>query len=71
MSDELGHDRRYAMDATKIRTEFGWQPKRDFASGIRETVQWYLSHQSWVNAVMNENHDNWLVVNYGKRTTVQ
>ena len=54
-----------------IRTELGWEPKSDFASGIRETVHWYLNHQSWVNAVMNENYDDWIEVNYGERKTVQ
>ena len=49
--DRPGHDRRYAIDATKVREELGWRPARDFESGIRETVQWYLEHRDWCRAV--------------------
>lgn len=48
VEDRLGHDRRYAMDATKIRSELGWQPKHDYESGIRATIRWYLEHQDWL-----------------------
>ncbi|MEN6452500.1 MAG: dTDP-glucose 4,6-dehydratase [Thermoguttaceae bacterium] len=46
--DRPGHDRRYAIDASKIRRELGWQPEHDFNSGIRQTVQWYLDNPEWV-----------------------
>jgi dTDP-glucose 4,6-dehydratase len=49
--DRPGHDRRYAIDAAKIRRELGWQPRHDFDSGIRETVRWYLTHRDWCAAV--------------------
>lgn len=45
--DRLGHDRRYAIDATKIRTELGWMPKYTFETGIKDTVSWYLNNQDW------------------------
>ncbi len=45
--DRPGHDRRYAIDATKIRHELGWRPRHDFESGLRATVQWYLEHRDW------------------------
>jgi dTDP-glucose 4,6-dehydratase len=52
VKDRPGHDRRYAIDATKIQQELGWVPAHKFEQGIRETVRWYLDHQEWVNAVM-------------------
>jgi dTDP-glucose 4,6-dehydratase len=51
VTDRPGHDRRYAIDATKIRTELGWRPKHDFESGVRQTVAWYLEHRTWVEQV--------------------
>lgn len=51
VKDRPGHDRRYAIDNTKITTELGWAPAYTFEQGIRETIQWYLAHQAWVNHV--------------------
>jgi dTDP-glucose 4,6-dehydratase len=51
VKDRPGHDRRYAIDASKIRQELGWTPAHTFESGIRETVRWYLDNQPWVKAV--------------------
>ncbi|MEW6302518.1 MAG: dTDP-glucose 4,6-dehydratase [Verrucomicrobiota bacterium] len=50
VKDRPGHDRRYAIDASKIRDELGWTPAHSFAEGLRETVRWYLDHQDWVCA---------------------
>jgi len=47
VADRPGHDRRYAMDATKLRRELGWRPQEDFASGLRKTVAWYLDNPGW------------------------
>jgi dTDP-glucose 4,6-dehydratase len=51
VKDRLGHDRRYAIDASKIERDLGWKPAHTFESGIRETVSWYLANQSWISAV--------------------
>jgi dTDP-glucose 4,6-dehydratase len=54
VKDRLGHDRRYAIDATKIQRELGWTPAHKFEQGIRETIRWYLDHQTWVAAVLKK-----------------
>lgn len=51
VEDRLGHDRRYAIDASKIREELGWNPKFDYESGIRKTIQWYLDNSAWLKRI--------------------
>jgi dTDP-glucose 4,6-dehydratase len=53
VTDRPGHDLRYAIDASKIQRELGWTPKQDHSSGFRQTVQWYLDHESWTAAILN------------------
>jgi dTDP-glucose 4,6-dehydratase len=55
--DRPGHDRRYAIDATKIRRELGWTPARTFDRGLRETVEWYVAHREWCDAVQAGRYD--------------
>jgi|SRR5579872_5101341 len=55
--DRPGHDRRYAIDATKIRRELGWEPSRAFETGLRETVMWYIAHREWCEAVQSGRYD--------------
>jgi dTDP-glucose 4,6-dehydratase len=52
VKDRAGHDRRYAIDASKMERELGWTPAHTFERGIRETVSWYLSNQAWVKTVL-------------------
>lgn len=66
--DRPGHDRRYAIDITKIKIQLGWQPKQSLGSGLQKTIQWYLSNPDWV-ATIRQQHDyqQWLERNYDKR----
>ncbi len=66
VKDRLGHDRRYAIDATKIGNALGWHPQETFESGIRKTVMWYLSNESWVNNVKSGAYASWLSKQYGE-----
>lgn len=63
--DRPGHDRRYAIDATKIERELGWKPAETFETGIRRTVGWYLANQSWVDNVTSGTYRNWISQQYG------
>jgi dTDP-glucose 4,6-dehydratase len=53
VTDRPGHDARYAIDASKIRTELGWQPRHSFDSGLRDTVRWFLDNRPWWERVMS------------------
>ena len=64
VKDRPGHDRRYAIDATKLEKELGWKPAETFESGIRKTVMWYLEHQDWVEHVLSGEYQNWLEKHY-------
>ena len=67
VADRPGHDRRYAIDARKIERELAWKPVETFESGIRKTVQWYLSHPDWVAQVQSGGYRDWVQTNYSKR----
>ena len=66
--DRPGHDRRYAIDASKIERELGWRPAETFESGIRKTVQWYLDNQAWVEHVQSGAYRDWVKTNYATRS---
>ena len=68
VTDRPGHDRRYAIDASKIERELGWRPAETFATGLRKTVAWYLEHADWVERVQTGAYRAWLSTNYGQRT---
>ncbi len=65
VKDRPGHDRRYAIDAAKIRSELGWEPSYTFESGIRETIEWYLRNQRWVAHVTSGEYQQYYVEQYG------
>ena len=67
VADRPGHDRRYAIDASKIERELGWKPAETFETGIRKTVEWYLENQSWVANVQSGTYREWVEKNYAGR----
>jgi dTDP-glucose 4,6-dehydratase len=64
VTDRPGHDRRYAIDATKINRELGWKPAETFETGIRKTVEWYLEHQEWVQGITSGDYQKWIQTQY-------
>ncbi len=62
--DRLGHDRRYAIDATKIREQLGWEPRVTFIKGIEETVDWYLANRPWIDDIVNGSYQKYYAENY-------
>ncbi|KQT37356.1 MULTISPECIES: dTDP-glucose 4,6-dehydratase [unclassified Methylophilus] len=64
VKDRPGHDRRYAIDATKLEKELGWKPAETFESGIRKTVQWYLDNASWVENITSGQYRQWVEKQY-------
>ncbi len=65
VKDRPGHDRRYAIDATRIENELGWRPSETFDSGLSRTIDWYLANQGWVAEVMSGEYRKWVELNYG------
>lgn len=66
VKDRAGHDRRYAIDFSKIKKELGWQPAVRFAEGLAKTVDWYLANPGWVKNVKTGEYRKWISKNYGK-----
>jgi dTDP-glucose 4,6-dehydratase len=70
VADRPGHDRRYAIDASKLSRELGWKPAQQFESGLSKTVRWYLDHASWVDSVRTGAYREWIEKNYSERTAL-
>ncbi len=67
VKDRAGHDRRYAIDATKLQRELGWMPSETFETGIRKTVTWYLANQAWVANIASGEYRHWVEKQYGSK----
>jgi dTDP-glucose 4,6-dehydratase len=67
VKDRPGHDRRYAIDATKLRSELGWKASETFATGLRKTVRWYLDNPAWIAGVTSGDYRRWIDRNYVAR----
>ncbi|HEY6724656.1 MAG TPA: GDP-mannose 4,6-dehydratase, partial [Polyangiaceae bacterium] len=68
VTDRPGHDKRYAIDASKLQRELGFSPSREFESGLRQTVSWYARHGAWVERVRSGAYRDWIQTNYRDRT---
>ncbi|MBI3382978.1 MAG: dTDP-glucose 4,6-dehydratase [Aquabacterium sp.] len=67
VKDRPGHDRRYAIDPTKIQRDIGWRPAETFESGINKTVRWYLENTAWIDTVRSGAYRDWIAQNYAER----
>jgi len=68
--DRPGHDRRYAIDASKLSSELGWRPAETFEAGLRMTVRWYLDHAQWIENVRTGAYLDWINQNYTARVAL-
>jgi dTDP-glucose 4,6-dehydratase len=67
VKDRPGHDLRYAIDSTKIKSKLCWQPRETFKTGLRKTIKWFLSNQKWVDSIKTGEYKKWIDINYYKR----
>jgi dTDP-glucose 4,6-dehydratase len=67
VKDRPGHDRRYAIDATKMKRELGWSPKHRFDEAIRTTIQWFRDHESWWGAIKSGEYRTYYDLQYAAR----
>ncbi len=66
VKDRPGHDRRYAIDFSKLRNALGWQPRESFASGLRKTIDWYIANVPWTDRIKSGEYQNWVKEQYGE-----
>ncbi len=65
VTDRPGHDRRYAIDFSKLKSALGWSPEESFESGIKKTIQWYLDNSDWIGRVKSGEYKSWVKEHYG------
>jgi dTDP-glucose 4,6-dehydratase len=65
VQDRPGHDRRYAIDFSKLRQALGWQPRESFLTGLRKTVAWYVENRAWADRVRSGEYQKWIDEQYG------
>jgi dTDP-D-glucose 4,6-dehydratase len=65
VKDRPGHDRRYAIDFSKLNRELGWSPKESFNSGLRKTIKWYLNQKKWLENIKTGAYQSWIKEQYG------
>lgn len=65
--DRMGHDRRYAIDNTKITTQLGWQPAYSFQTGMARTIRWYLEHRDWMARIVSGSYQSYYEQMYGQK----
>ena len=65
LKDRSGHDRRYAIDCSKIERDLGWQPAETWATGFERTGDWYLANATWCAQVRSGDYQKWIATNYG------
>ena len=70
VADRPGHDKRYAIDASKIRHDLAWLPKETFASGLEKTIRWYLAHPDWIEHVTSGSYRDWIKQHYQNESGV-
>ncbi len=66
IKDRPGHDRRYALDTTKISRHLGWRPREKFETGLCKTIEWYLANTRWVDQVVSGGYKDWISLHYEK-----
>ena len=67
VEDRPGHDRRYAIDSSKIRRDLGWRPGVSFADGLDRTIRWYIDNPGWVSSLLNQEYRTYYDQNYGPK----
>lgn len=67
VTDRPGHDRRYAIDCSKLKSELGWRQNVDFSRGLDITLEWYLNHSEWINSIKTGEYKEWIEKNYTRR----